>query len=189
VTAAESRRDAEAELAAREERRQQFELRPLSLDERTRYSEQWQAVQAQFVDDPAVAVVRADSLIQSVMADRGYPIDEFEQRAADLSVDHPRVVENYRTGHRLFEKTVAAQGSTEDLRHAMRALPSHVQRTRRRRPGQLSRRSAADANATGRNPGPVADRGGVTMSDKPRSTSDLADAETDRRGRRSRVTG
>ena len=121
VTAAESRRDAEAELAAREERRQQFDLRPLSLEERTRYSEEWQAVQAQFVDDPAGAVVRADSLIQSVMADRGYPIDEFEQRAADLSVDHPRVVENYRTGRRLFERSAAAQGSTEDLRHAMRA--------------------------------------------------------------------
>ena len=121
VTAAESRRDAEAELAAREERRQQFDLRLLSLEERTRYSEEWQAVQAQFVDDPAGAVVRADSLIQSVMADRGYPVDEFEQRAADLSVDHPRVVENYRTGHRLFERTAAGQGSTEDLRQAMRA--------------------------------------------------------------------
>jgi hypothetical protein len=121
VTAAESWRDAEAELAAREERRQQFELRPLSLEERTRYSEEWQAVQAQFVDDRAAAVVRADGLIQSVMADCGYPIDEFEQRAADLSVDHPRVVKNYRTGHRLFEKSAAGQGSTEDLRHAMRA--------------------------------------------------------------------
>jgi hypothetical protein len=121
VTAAESRRDAEAELAAREERRQQFELRPLSLEERTRYSEEWQAVQAQFVDDPAGAVVRADGLIQSVMADRGYPMEDFEQRAADVSVDHPRVVENYRVGHQLFVKTSAGDGSTEDLRHAMRS--------------------------------------------------------------------
>jgi hypothetical protein len=121
VTAAESRRDAEAELAAREERHQQFELRPLSLEERTRYSEEWQAVQAQFVDDPAGAVVRADGLIQSVMADRGYPMEDFEQRAADVSVDHPRVVENYRVGHQLFVKTSAGDGSTEDLRHAMRS--------------------------------------------------------------------
>lgn len=121
VSAADSKRDAEAELAAREERRQQFELRPLSVEERARYSDEWQTVQAQFVDDPAGAVVRADSLIQTVMADRGYPVDDFEQRSADLSVDHPRVVENYRTGHRLFEKTAAGQGSTEDLRQAMRA--------------------------------------------------------------------
>lgn len=121
VTAADSRRDAEAELAAREERRQQFELRPLSVEERTRYSEAWQAVQAQFVDDPVGAVVRADGLIQSVMADRGYPMEDFEQRAADVSVDHPRVVENYRVGHHLFMKTSAGDGSTEDLRQAMRS--------------------------------------------------------------------
>ncbi len=121
LTAADSRRDAEADLAAREERRQQFELRPLSLEERTRYSDQWQAVQAQFVDDPAGAVVRADSLIQSVMADRGYPMEDFEQRAADVSVDHPRVVENYRVGHQLFVRTSAGDGSTEDLRQAMRS--------------------------------------------------------------------
>ena len=62
-------------------------------------------MQAQFVDDPAGAVVRADSLIQSVMADRGYPMEDFEQRAADVSVDHPRVVENYRSGTSLFVRT------------------------------------------------------------------------------------
>jgi cytoskeletal protein RodZ len=121
VSEADSRRAAEAELSEREKRRQELDIRPLSADERARYSDEWQTVQAQFVDDPAGAVVRADSLIQSVMSERGYPMEDFEQRAADVSVDHPRVVENYREGHRLFEKTAAGQGSTEDLRQAMRA--------------------------------------------------------------------
>ena len=121
LTSTDSRREAEAELAAREERRHKFEIRQLSVKERAQYSDEWQGVQAQFVDDPAGAVMRADSLIQSVMADRGYPIEEFERRAADVSVDHPRVVENYRVGHQLFMKTSAGDGSTEDLRQAMRS--------------------------------------------------------------------
>ena len=112
VSSADSRRDAEAELAARTERREKFEIRPLSVEERARYSEEWQSVQAQFVDDPQGAVMRADSLIQSVMTTRGYPMEDFDQRAADVSVDHPRLVENYREGHRLFEKTSAGDGTT-----------------------------------------------------------------------------
>ena len=76
-------------------------------------------MQAEFVDAPAAAVAAADSLIQSVMAERGYPVDDFEQRAADLSVDHPQVVENYRQGHRLAKLTASDKSSTEDLRQAM----------------------------------------------------------------------
>jgi hypothetical protein len=121
VSSADSRREAEAELAARKERRESFDLRALTVEERTRYTDEWPAVQAQFVDDPTGAVVRADALIQSVMVDRGYPMEDFEQRAADVSVDHPRVVENYREGHRLYKKTAAGEGTTEDLRQAMRA--------------------------------------------------------------------
>ena len=121
VSSADSKREAEAELAARKERRERLDVRPLSVEQRTRYADEWQAVQAQFVDDPAGAVTRADALIQAVMAERGYPMEDFEQRAADVSVDHPRVVENYREGHRLFEKTAAGEGTTEDLRQAMRA--------------------------------------------------------------------
>jgi cytoskeletal protein RodZ len=121
VSSADSKREAEAELAARKERRGKLDIRPLSAEERARYTEEWQAVQAQFVDDPQGAVMRSDSLIQSVMADRGYPMEDFEQRAADVSVDHPRVVENYREGHRLFQRTSAGDGTTEDLRQAMRA--------------------------------------------------------------------
>jgi hypothetical protein len=116
-----SKRDAEAELQAREERRQQLEIRPLSQAARDRYLQRWQSVQAQFVDDPRAAVASADSLIQSVMAERGYPVEDFDQRAADISVDHPQVVENYRHGHRFAQASAnGSSDSTEDLRQAMR---------------------------------------------------------------------
>ena len=117
---ADSRGDAEAELAAREERRRRLDIRPLPEAARTRYLEEWRSVQADFVDEPRGAVARADELIQAVMAERGYPVDDFEQRAADVSVDHPEVVENYRKGHRLAQSSAGGDGSTEDLRQAMR---------------------------------------------------------------------
>ena len=117
---ADSKRDAEAELQAREERRQQIDVRPLSRAARDRYLQAWQEVQSQFVDDPRAAVASADSLIQSVMAERGYPVEDFEQRAADISVDHPQVVENYRHGHRLAQASADGNDSTEDLRQVMR---------------------------------------------------------------------
>ena len=120
IGSADNKRKAEAELAARQERREQLDIRPLSSAARERYTTQWQTVQAQFVDNPTGAVASADMLIQSVMADRGYPVDDFESRAADVSVDHPHVVENYREGHRLSEQSANGNGSTEDLRQAMR---------------------------------------------------------------------
>jgi hypothetical protein len=120
VGAAESRREGEAELQARQERREELEIRPLSSASRTRYLEMWQRVQAQFVDDPRTAVASADSLIQSAMAERGYPVEDFDQRAADVSVDHPQVVEDYREGHRLAQASANGDDSTEDLRQAMR---------------------------------------------------------------------
>jgi len=120
VESADSKRKAESDLAARKERREQIEVRPLSSAARERYTQQWHTVQAQFVDSPEAAVSSADQLIQSVMADRGYPVDDFETRAADVSVDHPHVVENYRQGHRLADNSANGNGSTEDLRQAMR---------------------------------------------------------------------
>ena len=119
VEGAESKRDAEAELAARAERRDSFDLRPLPPGARERYAIEWERVQARFVDDPDDAVREADRLIQSVMSDRGYPVDDFDQRAADLSVDHPQVVENYRDGHRLARAAALGNGTTEELRRAM----------------------------------------------------------------------
>jgi FtsZ-interacting cell division protein ZipA len=120
VDSAESKRQAEAELQAREERRERLEIRPLSQSARARYMETWRVTQAQFVDDPRTAVASADSLIQSVMAERGYPVEDFEQRAADVSVDHPQVVENYREGHRLAQSSAGGDRSTENLRQAMK---------------------------------------------------------------------
>jgi len=99
--------------------REQFDLRPLSPSARGRYVESWRAVQSQFVDDPRTAVASADSMIQSVMRDCGYPVEDFEQRAADLSVEHADVVEHYREGHRLAEESSGGGDSTEDLRLAM----------------------------------------------------------------------
>jgi len=120
VGVAESRRSAEADLQAREERRREFDIRPLSEAARTRHLEMWEDVQTQFVDDPRGAVAGADGLIQSVMAERGYPVENFEARAADLSVDHPEVVENYRQGHRLAQASANGSDSTEELRRSMR---------------------------------------------------------------------
>src|SRR6266566_4088191 len=120
VGGADDKRVAEAELQAREERRRRLDVRPPSQAARVRYTETWRVTQAQFVDDPRGAVATADSLIQSVMADRGYPVEDFEQRASDVSVDHPQVVENYRQGHRLAQASANGDDSTENLRQAMR---------------------------------------------------------------------
>jgi hypothetical protein len=117
---AETTREAERELAQREERREQLEIKPLAQELRARYTEEWKSIQAEFVDEPGRAVSRADSLLQKVMAERGYPVEKFDQRAADLSVDHPKVVENYREGHRLATHGNGDGTETEDLRQAMR---------------------------------------------------------------------
>jgi FtsZ-interacting cell division protein ZipA len=116
---ADSRRDAEADLKARADRRDELDIRPLAPGARERYVAEWQQVQARFVDDPDIAVREADVLIQQVMSDRGYPMNDFEQRAADVSVDHPDVVENYREAHRLSRAAATGDATTEDLRQAM----------------------------------------------------------------------
>ena len=120
LESAENKRVAEADLASRQERREKLDVRPLTAAARERYLAQWQSAQAQFVDSPGAAVAAADQLIQSAMAERGYPVDDFDTRAADISVDHPQVVENYREAHRLAQGNADGNGSTEDLRQAMR---------------------------------------------------------------------
>jgi hypothetical protein len=115
-----SRREAEAELRERERRRDELDIRPLDPADRDRYRTRWQDVQARFVDDPAGAVVDADALIQEVMRVRGYPVDDFETRAADLSVDHPDVVERYRAAHGIAVAHERGKAGTEELRHAVR---------------------------------------------------------------------
>lgn len=114
-----SREKAERELSERERRRAELDIRPLDPVARERFAERWQQTSADFVDAPATAVAQADSLIIEVMRERGYPMDEFEQRAADISVDHPDVVERYREGHRISQLSAKGEASTDDLRHAM----------------------------------------------------------------------
>jgi hypothetical protein len=120
VDKAGGRREAEQELREREKRHDELELRPLSQDARDRYLQQWQATQGRFVDDPKGAVSEADDLVQRVMRDRGYPVDDFEQRAADISVAHPELVEKYRTANGIARASERGEASTEDLRHSVR---------------------------------------------------------------------
>jgi hypothetical protein len=120
VDRAGGRREAERELAERQKRHDELELRPLSQDLRERYLQQWHATQGRFVDDPTGAVSEADDLVQRVMRDRGYPVDDFEQRAADISVEHPDLVEKYRTANGIARASERGEASTEDLRHSVR---------------------------------------------------------------------
>jgi FtsZ-interacting cell division protein ZipA len=114
------RREAEAELRERRQRRDEFEVRDLEPAARDRYADRWRDAQRRFVDEPAPAVGEADALVIEVMRDRGYPVaDEFDQRAADVSVDHPVVVEHYRAAHDISGRATAGDASTEDLRQAM----------------------------------------------------------------------
>ena len=113
------RHAAEEELLERTKRREQLAIVPLSEHDQRVFSQRWKATQARFVDEPATAVEDADRLIGDVMGVRGYPVENFEQQAADVSVDHPDVVAEYRAGHRLAEANDRQQASTEDLRQAM----------------------------------------------------------------------
>jgi hypothetical protein len=113
------RREAESELERRRRRREELDIRPLAPGARTRYADEWRAVQARFVDDPPGAVARADELVTQVMRERGYPMDDFDQRAADVSVDHPDVVDDYRSAHDISMRSANDQAETEDLRQAM----------------------------------------------------------------------
>ena len=114
-----SERRAEAQLADREKRVDKLKIRDLDPAERERFSGQWQALQSRFVDDPTGAVRDADALVSSLMQTRGYPVAEFNQRAADISVDHPRVVANYRSAHEIAERLEKGQANTEESRTAM----------------------------------------------------------------------
>ena len=112
-------RKAEAVLGAREKRVEQFHMVSLSPADRSRFAADWKAAQARFVDSPKAAIQDADSLVGSVMQARGYPVGDFEQRAADVSVDHPRVVDNYRKAHAIALRNQKEGATTEELRTAM----------------------------------------------------------------------
>lgn len=114
------RRRGEAELVKREVRVRELDIRPLSAAERERYLADWRHVQEQFVDDPRGAVVRGNDLVEDVLRARGYPVtDDFDRQVADLSVDHPRVVQNYRLAREIGVRHRRGAATTEDLRQAM----------------------------------------------------------------------
>ncbi|MBC5786163.1 hypothetical protein H8N03_24705 [Ramlibacter sp. USB13] len=129
VQRAGSRSQAEAELHAREQRVRKLEIVPLAAHEAQRFRMEWQGLQARFVDSPRMAVAEADLLVRDVMTRRGYPMGDFESRAADLSVDHPVVVENYRAAHEIALRERRGEADTEGLRQAFvhyRALFSEL---------------------------------------------------------------
>ncbi|HEU5249503.1 MAG TPA: hypothetical protein VFW15_05900, partial [Thermoanaerobaculia bacterium] len=112
-------RKAEAELAAREERVKKLVFKPLTPLDRKRFSDAWVAAQARFVDDPKGAVAECSRLVKEVMFARGYPVADFEHRAADLSVDHPHLVTNYRAAHDIAAKSERNVATTDELRAAV----------------------------------------------------------------------
>lgn len=114
-----SRADAERELARRQDRVKRMHIEELPAGAKTRYTEEWRTVQTRFVDEPQAALTKADHLIANVMRDRGYKVDNYDQTVADLSPDHPNVLQNYRTAHDITQRSETGEVTTEDLRQAM----------------------------------------------------------------------
>lgn len=144
VQRAGSRSQAEADLRAREQRMRKLEIVPLAAHEAQRFRMEWQGVQARFVDSPRTAVAEADLLVRDVMTRRGYPMGDFESRAADLSVEHPVVVENFRAAHRIALLERQGEADTEALRQAFvhyRALFDELLQPVARRAMEPERRS------------------------------------------------
>jgi hypothetical protein len=110
---------AEAKLDKLEKRVKKFEIHPLRDPERLRYRSAWKAIQGRFVDDPALSLRQADEIVREVMGSCGYPLTTFEDQAAQLSVDHPLVVENYRAGHLVAVRQARNEASTEEIRQAL----------------------------------------------------------------------
>jgi len=109
----------ESVLLQREKRVDKLQLRELAVDEREHFITEWRTVQSHFVDDPKGTVSDADALVTRLMQARGYPMSDFEQRAADISVDHPRVVDNYRAAHEIALRHSRGEATTEDMRNAL----------------------------------------------------------------------
>jgi hypothetical protein len=114
-----SRKDAEAELSRRRKRRERLDIRPLKAEEQERFAERWERIQRNFVDDPGGSVAEADGLLNEVMRTRGYPVDDFEERADDLSVEYPEFVEDYRRANRIASASRRGEAETEDLRQSL----------------------------------------------------------------------
>lgn len=114
-----NKRQAEDELDARLAHVNALEIRPLTAEEVNQYALDWQETQTEFVDEPLTALQKADRLIREVMKAKGYPVEDFEQRAADISVDYPELVTDYRGMHLIAVKEKEEEVSTEEMRQAM----------------------------------------------------------------------
>jgi hypothetical protein len=114
-----TRTKAESELKAREKRVERFHIVPLAPSEAARFSEAWKVLQGRFVDNPKGVVVQADLLVRELMLKRGYPMGDFERRAADISVDHPAVVDHYRAAQAIVARDEHSEADTEELRKAV----------------------------------------------------------------------
>jgi hypothetical protein len=146
VAITEDRSAAESELRDREKRHRELDVRPLSDEDRAGFESRWSGVQQGFVDDPGQAVRHADTLVDDVMRARGYPVEDFEQRAADISVEHPVVVQRYREARLIAEANDAGQASTEDLRQAVTSYRALIVALLEPAPAE----DAATRNAVGR---------------------------------------
>ena len=114
-----NRAKAEKELRQREQRVETFQIVPLSAADVAKFSSAWSRIQGSFVDDPKGVLIEADKLVRDLLVKRGYPVADFELRAADISVDHPIVVNNYRAAQRIVSLDQRGEASTEDLRKAV----------------------------------------------------------------------
>lgn len=110
---------AEEELQARVEHVESLDIKPLSQEQKERFAQEWRVTQEKFVDQPVVAIQEADRLVREVMREKGYPVDDFEQRVADISVDYPELVTNYRGMHTIASRSEQEDVSTEEMRQAM----------------------------------------------------------------------
>src|SRR5438046_6996513 len=126
VGAREGQRAAEAELRDRERQRARLDIKPLSEAARVRYTEEWRVIQQDFVDQPEEATTAGYDLVNRVMAERGYPMQDFDARADLVSVDHPDVVDNYRVAHGIPERARHQQARTKELRAGRRRYRSHA---------------------------------------------------------------
>jgi hypothetical protein len=150
-----SKKRAEEQLQQRQERVEQLHLRELDRDERAQLSRAWTAAQARFVDEPEAAIAEAQSLVDEAMRARGYPMGDFEQRAADISVQHPDVISNYRVARAIADDSEQGRADTEAMRRAMvhyRALFDDLLGVNRRNGAPEEPRSSDRTGRTGRAP-------------------------------------
>ena len=180
VGAREDQRAAEADLRGRERERARLDIKPLSEAARARYTEEWRVIQQNFVDQPEEATTAGYDLVNRVMAERGYPMRDFDARADLVSVDHPDVVENYRVAHGIHERARQHQASTEDLREALLRYRSLFEELLR----ADDHAAVPAAQAVPEPRRPVSD---PALSDRPISDGPVSDGRSERRAGRRRA--